>query len=172
MHHAAVDGQAAVALGQSILDLSAASREVDQQRVGRARNERTAIDMLRGALGNQLGLVIEAVKAIPGTVGVLSQMASQKLGDTAGRTVAAVTSRLKGRGASVMGKSVSNLALAPRTRLNTTVCNFRAFASERAVKKAAAKKRAVKSARPVARPVPKATTRSRASAPKKSRAAR
>src|ERR1700712_5380406 len=31
LHHAAVDGQAAVALGQAILDLSPAGREVDQQ---------------------------------------------------------------------------------------------------------------------------------------------
>ena len=85
--------------------------------------------MLRGALGNQLGLVMDAVKAIPGTVGVLSQMAGQKVGDTAGGTVAAVASRLKGQGAVAKGKSVSNLALAPRTRLNTTVSDTRAFAS-------------------------------------------
>jgi len=129
LHHAAVDGQAAVALGQAILDLSAEGRKVDQQRVGRVRSERSAIDMLRGALGNQLGLVMDAVKAIPGTVGVLSQMASQKVGDTAGGTVAAVASRLKGQGAEAKGRSVSNLALAPRTRLNTTVSDTRAFAS-------------------------------------------
>ncbi len=130
LHHAAVDGQAAVALGQAILDLSPAGREVDQQRHGRVRSERSALDMLRGALGNQLGLVMDAVKAIPGTVGVLSQMASQKVGDSAGGTVAAVASRLKGQGAGAKGgKSVSNLALAPRTRLNTTVSDTRAFAS-------------------------------------------
>jgi WS/DGAT/MGAT family acyltransferase len=129
LHHAAVDGQAAVALGQAILDLSPAGREVDQQRHGSVRRERSALDMLRGALGNQLGLVMDAVKAIPGTVGVLSQMAGQKVGDTAGGTVAAVASRLKGQGAAAKGRSVSNLALAPRTRLNTTVSDTRAFAS-------------------------------------------
>ena len=129
LHHAAVDGQAAVALGQAILDLSAEGREVDQQRHGKLRHERGALDMLRGALGNQLNLVMDAVKAIPGTVGVLSQMATQKVGDTAGGTLAAVASRLKGQGAAAKGKSVSNLALAPRTRLNTTVSDTRAFAS-------------------------------------------
>lgn len=129
LHHAAVDGKAAVALGQAILDLSAEGRQVDQQRHGRVRSERSAIDMLRGALGNQFGLVMDAVKAIPGTVGVLSQMASQKVGDTAGGTVAAVASRLKGQGASAQRRSVSNLAFAPRTRLNTTVSDTRAFAS-------------------------------------------
>ncbi|MEO8806200.1 MAG: wax ester/triacylglycerol synthase family O-acyltransferase [Burkholderiaceae bacterium] len=129
LHHAAVDGQAAVALGQAILDLSPEGREVDQQRRGKVRRELGLADMLRGVLGNQAGLVLDAVKAIPGTVGVLSQMASQKLGDTAGGTLGAVLSRLKGQGAAARGKSVSNLALAPRTRLNTTVSATRAFAS-------------------------------------------
>ena len=129
LHHAAVDGQAAVALGQAILDLSPAGREVDPQRRGKVRREMGLADMLRGALGNQAGLVLNAVKAIPGTVGVLSRMATQKVGDTAGGTVAALMSRLKGQGAAARGKSVGNLALAPRTRLNTTVSATRAFAS-------------------------------------------
>src|SRR5258706_15456721 len=76
LHHAAVDGQAAVALGQAILDLGPEGREVDQQRSGKVRRELGLADMLRNALGNQLGLVVDAVKAIPGTVGVLSQMAT------------------------------------------------------------------------------------------------
>ena len=129
LHHAAVDGQAAVALGHAILDLSPAGREVDPQRRDKVRREVGLADMLRGALGNQFGLIVNAVKAIPGTVGVLSQMASQKVGDTAGHTMAALVSRLKGQGAAAKGKSVSNLALAPRTRLNTTVSDQRAFAS-------------------------------------------
>jgi diacylglycerol O-acyltransferase / wax synthase len=114
LHHAAVDGQAAVALGQAILDPSAAGREVDQQRHGLVRRERGMADMLRGALGNQLGLVLDAVKAIPGAVGVLSQMATQKLGDVA---------------AAPRAGGVKHLALAPRTRLNCTVSATRAFAS-------------------------------------------
>lgn len=129
LHHAAVDGQAAVALGQAILDLSPAGREVDQQRKGKVRRELGLADMLRGVLGNQAGLVLDAVKAIPGTVGVLSQLATQKVGDTAGGTMASVLARIKGQGATARGKSVSNLALAPRTRLNATVSATRAFAS-------------------------------------------
>ena len=129
LHHAAVDGQAAVALGQAILDLSAAGREIDQQRRGKVRRQLGLADMLRGVLGNQAGLVVGAVKAIPGAVGVLSQMATQKVGDTAGGTLAALMARLKGEGAATRSKSVSNLALAPRTRLNATVSATRAFAS-------------------------------------------
>ena len=110
LHHAAVDGQAAVALAQAILDLSPAPRELAAVAQQPARKQLGMVDMLRGALGNQLGLALSAVKAIPATVGVLSQMAAQKAG--AGR------------------KSVSSqLALAPRTRLNTTVSDTRAFAS-------------------------------------------
>ena len=129
LHHAAVDGQAAVALGHAILDLTAAGREVDQQRHGKVRRELGLTDMLRGALGNQLGLVMDAVKAIPGTVGALSQMASTKVGDSAGGTVSSVMSRLTGQGAASGRKSVSSLGLAPRTRLNTTVSSLRAFAA-------------------------------------------
>jgi WS/DGAT/MGAT family acyltransferase len=85
--------------------------------------------MLRGALANQLDLVVTAVKAIPQAVGVLSKMAGQKAGDTAGDTVAAMVSRLKGRPASALGRSVSNLGLAPRTRLNSTLSDTRVFAA-------------------------------------------
>jgi diacylglycerol O-acyltransferase / wax synthase len=129
LHHAAVDGQAAVALGHAILDLSPSGREVDQQSRGKVRRELGLADMLRGALGNQFGLVIDAVKAIPGTVGALSQMATSKVGGTAGGTVSSVLSRVTGPDAAAGRKSVSNLGLAPRTRLNVTVSSRRAFAA-------------------------------------------
>lgn len=129
LHHAAVDGQAAVALAQAILDLTSEGREVDQQRHGPVRHARSALDMLRGALGNQLGLAMDAIRAVPGTVGVLSQMAAQKFSGPAGGSSAALASKLDGKGASAPGKRVGKLALAPRTRLNTTVSDTRAFAS-------------------------------------------
>ena len=109
LHHAAVDGQAAVALGQAILDLSPAGREVDQQRKGKVRRELGLADMLRGVLGNQAGQVLDAVKAIPGTVGVLSQMATQKVGDTAGRHDGVGAGAAQRAGRHRAGKSVSNL---------------------------------------------------------------
>ncbi len=114
VHHAAVDGQAAVALGQAILDLTpvpprAAAPGADAK-ASKARRPLGMADMLRAALGNQLGLVVDAVKAIPSKVGTLSQMA-----------VSAVPK--KGT------KRAGNLGLAPRTRLNTTVSAQRAFAS-------------------------------------------
>jgi WS/DGAT/MGAT family acyltransferase len=127
LHHAAVDGQAAVALGQAILDLSPAPREIVAVPERKARNPLGTADMLRAALANQFGLVMNAVKAIPATVGVLSQMAAQKAGDSAGGTARAMVSRLSGKGGA--SRSASTLALAPRTRLNATVSATRAFAS-------------------------------------------
>jgi diacylglycerol O-acyltransferase / wax synthase len=111
LHHAAVDGQAAVALGQAILDLSPVPREIASTPARQARDPLGLAGMLRGALANQFGLVVNAVKAIPSTVGVLSQMAAQKAGST------------------VRSRSTGTLALAPRTRLNATVSATRAFAS-------------------------------------------
>ena len=120
VHHAAVDGQAAVALGQAILDLTPVAPR-PAARGGKAKpNEATApggarrplgtTGMLRAALANQFGLVVDAVKAIPATVGTLSQLA-----------VGAVPKR--------GSKRVGSLGLAPRTRLNVTVSARRAFAS-------------------------------------------
>jgi WS/DGAT/MGAT family acyltransferase len=134
LHHAGVDGQAAVALGHVILDLSPVPRAMPtaQDRQGaqpKVRRQLGLADMLRGALANQLDLVVTAVKAIPSTVGVLSKMAGQRAGDTAGDAVNAVVSRLKGRPASAARHNVSNLGLAPHTRLNTTVSASRVFAS-------------------------------------------
>ena len=114
VHHAAVDGQAAVALGQAILDLTPVPPRAAAPGAGaaasRARRPLGMADMLRAALGNQLGLVVDAVKAIPSKVGTLSQMA---------------VSAVPKKGV----KRTGNLGLAPRTRLNTTVSAQRAFAS-------------------------------------------
>ena len=137
LHHAAVDGQAAVALGQAILDLSPSPRHIPAAPKPAAepvkvRRQLGLADMLRGALANQLDLVVTAVKAIPETVGVLSHLAAQKAGGTAGdalSSVKAAVSRLQGHPATASARSVSNLALAPRTRLNTTVSDTRVFAS-------------------------------------------
>lgn len=141
LHHAAVDGQAAVALGQAILDLSPAGREVAPQRGAEVRRELGLADLLRGALGNQLGLVVNAVKAIPGTVGALSQMASKIASNSrstgasnparggVGGTLAALATWLQGQGAATPRARAGALALAPRTRLNVTVSEQRAFAA-------------------------------------------
>ncbi|WP_298824978.1 wax ester/triacylglycerol synthase family O-acyltransferase [uncultured Piscinibacter sp.] len=128
LHHASVDGQAAVALAQAILDLSPVPRDIPARPAHERKGQLGMTEMLRGALANQLEQVGNLVKAIPAAVGAISQVAARSAGDAVGETAASVWSRLKGEGVRP-SRSVSNLGLAPRTWLNTTVSDTRAFAT-------------------------------------------
>lgn len=128
LHHAAVDGQAAVALAQAILDLSPEPRTIEARPSRERKGQLALTEMLRGALSNQLEQVGNLVKAIPSAVGAISQVAAQTAGGAIGETAASVWSRVKGESVK-RSKSVSNLGLAPRTRLNATVSDTRAFAT-------------------------------------------
>jgi diacylglycerol O-acyltransferase / wax synthase len=115
LHHAAVDGQAAVALANAILDLTPEPRAVDAKPSRRPKTFKLEMtEMLRGVIGSQAQKVAQIVKDLPGTVGTLSGAAQQAL---------ARSSLLGGP------KRPSNLTLAPRTALNATVTTGRAFAS-------------------------------------------
>jgi len=128
LHHAAVDGQAAVALAQAILDLGPKPREIAARPVRRRMGPLAMTTMLRGALSHQLDQVGSLVKALPAAVGAISQVAARTAGSAIGETVATMWARVKGEGA-LAKKSVSNLGLAPRTRLNATISDTRAFAT-------------------------------------------
>jgi diacylglycerol O-acyltransferase len=130
LHHAAVDGQAAVALAQAILDLSPEPRAVPELPARPPREKKGQLGlaaMLRGALANQLEQVGKLVKALPSAVGTLSQVAAQTAGSAASGTVASMLARLSGD-AERSARRLGRLGLAPRTRLNTTVSDTRAFA--------------------------------------------
>lgn len=115
LHHAAVDGQAAVALANAILDLSPEPRRAVQRLPKGERTFRLDMSqMLRGALGAQAQKVAQIVRELPSTVGTLKDAA----------LVAASRTRLLGG-----GKGVSNLTLAPATPLNMSVTAERAFAT-------------------------------------------
>lgn len=124
LHHAAVDGQAAVALAAAILDLSAEPRDIRVQKQPPKKLGIGMAEMLSGVFANQLQQYANVVKALPSTVGALSQVARQGAGGVATSAVASV--RRKGKGAD--DESVS-LGLAPRTLLNASVSASRAFAS-------------------------------------------
>lgn len=128
LHHAAVDGQAAVALAQAILDLGPEPRQIEARPARQRKGQLGMTEMLRGALSHQLDQVGSLVKALPSAVGAISQVAAQTASGALGETAAAMWSRVKGQGAPAK-KSVSNLGLAPRTRLNTTISDTRAFAT-------------------------------------------
>ena len=115
LHHAAVDGQAAVALANAILDVTPAPRTIDAPASKRARTFRLEMtEMLRGVLGNQAQKVAEIVRNLPATVGTLKNAAG---------TAISTSSLLSGK------KGPSNLTLAPRTPLNMSITPTRAFAS-------------------------------------------
>ena len=115
LHHAAVDGQAAVALANAILDVSAVPRAIE---VKPSRRERTfkleMTEMLRGVIGNQAQKMAEIVRNLPATVGTLKSAASQAV---------SASSLLRGKA------GPGNLTLAPRTSLNVSVTAGRAFAT-------------------------------------------
>lgn len=127
LHHAAVDGQAAVALAQALLDLSPEPREIALRPPRERKGQLGIAEMLRGALANQVQQLGHLVKVLPSAVGALSQVAAQTAGGAATQTIDALLARLRGATAG-KGNGVSNLALAPRTRLNATISAERAFA--------------------------------------------
>ena len=115
LHHAAVDGQAAVALANAIMDLSPVPRAIEARSSRRNKVFRLEMtEMLRGVLGNQAQKVAEIVRGLPSTVGTLKNTASR---------VISGSSLLGGKG------GPSNLTLAPRTPLNVSVTAGRAFAA-------------------------------------------
>ncbi len=117
LHHAAVDGQAAVALAQVLMDLQAEGREMPVKPAKRSKVFKLGwSEMLRGAIATEAQQVVQIVKQLPGTVSTLAGAASQALQKSA---------LLRGKAANAS----SNLTLAPRTALNTSVGAGRAFAA-------------------------------------------
>jgi diacylglycerol O-acyltransferase len=119
-HHAAVDGQAAVALAQVIMDLQPAGRDLvtlaDQRPASRGKVFKLGWqEMLRGAIANEASQVVQIVKQLPGTAKALAGAAGAALQRS---------QLLAGDKA-----TPSNLTLAPRTVLNQSVGPGRAFAA-------------------------------------------
>ncbi len=124
LHHAAVDGQAAVALANAILDTGPSPRDVKiEPRAKRPAMTMSMSERLSSVLVNQLQQYANMAKALPGSVGALTQMARKTAGSAADKVVAAA------KGTPQSAAQISNLMLAPRTRLNASVTAGRVFAS-------------------------------------------
>jgi WS/DGAT/MGAT family acyltransferase len=118
VHHAAVDGQAAVALANILFDLTPEPRAIEARPSKRTKVFRHDMaEMLRGALASEALQVGQIIRELPGTVTSLTRAAGAVISNTS------LLGRSKG------GSKVSNLALAPRTLLNVSVGPGRAFAS-------------------------------------------
>jgi WS/DGAT/MGAT family acyltransferase len=117
-HHAAVDGQAAVALANVFLDTDPKGRRPDIRPSVRQRVYRLGVsEMLRSAIAKEALQVVDIVRHLPDTVGTLSSAAVQALKRSG------LLPGGKGAG------SVSNLTLAPRTVFNQSITTGRTFAA-------------------------------------------
>lgn len=135
LHHAAVDGQAAVALAQVILDTAPEPRSTTATPTrGRRRSAPGKLGLLRTAVSQQLQQTVKLARNLPGAAGVLGQMAAGFVG---GAAAGATLDRLRGllagvasqTTAVVRGKTgLSQLGPAPRTRFNVSLSDTRSFA--------------------------------------------
>ena len=118
VHHAAVDGQAAVAMGNSVFDLSAEPRRVKPPRPQRTNRYQLGVaELLGAALSNQLQQVVQLARLLPplagaGWAAVKSAVAARRAGT--GGTEGAPGTRLK---------------FAPATPFNTSITNQRSFSA-------------------------------------------
>ena len=117
VHHAAVDGQAAVALANSVFDLTLEPRRVKPPRAPRGHRYQLGVaELLGAALSNQATQLAQFAKLLPPLAGAAYASAKQAL--TALRS-----------GQSGGAKSGTMFKLAPPTPFNTSITNQRAFAS-------------------------------------------
>lgn len=113
LHHAAVDGQAAVALANVLFDLTPEPRDIEIRPSRRTRTFRLdMVEMLRGALSHEAVQVARIVRDLPATLGTVAGTAKSVLS----------TKNLLGQGS-------GNVTLAPATPMNATVTPARAFAA-------------------------------------------
>ena len=115
VHHSAVDGQAAVAMGNSIFDVTVEPRRVRPPRATHSHRYQLGVaELLSAALGNQLQQLVEFAKLMPPLAGAALKAAKEAWAERrSGAPKPATPSRLK---------------LAPATPFNTSITNQRVFA--------------------------------------------
>jgi len=115
LHHAAVDGQAAVALANAILDLSPEPRPLELKASTREKRFRLSlVEMVSGAVTGEVQQITHLLRVLPATVGAVSSAATRMVSHSR-----FVTGR----------KAPGNLGAAPRNRLTHAVTEGRAFAA-------------------------------------------
>ena len=130
VHHAAVDGQAAVALAQVLLDLTPQARELPS--AGSQRSKKKDLpplgmaDQWRLAFNEQAQQFVDLAKALPGGASLLTKVAGSAAGEQLKSIALSLLGRLKGETKKI---EASASRLAPRTRFNVAVSRKRSFAS-------------------------------------------
>lgn len=113
LHHAAVDGQAAVALANVLFDVTPEPRTIEVRPSHRVKTFKLGmVEMLRGALTTELAQVAKIVSDLPTTLSTVAGTAKNAINSKA-----------------LLGKGSGNVTLAPATPMNATVSAARAFAS-------------------------------------------
>jgi len=114
VHHSAVDGQAAVAMANSVFDVTPEPRRVKPPRAVRSNRYQLGVaELLGAALSNQAQQVVQFAKLLP---------------PLAGAAVGAAKSALAARREGGKSSLPRRLKLAPPTPFNTSITNQRAFA--------------------------------------------
>jgi len=118
VHHAAIDGQAGVMLGQTLFDLTAEPRKVKPPRARRGHRYQLGVaELLTAGIENQLNQVVTLGKLLPGLAKSLLAMVND-----------AVQSRKAGAAKVAKGdKKSSLLKFAPPSPFNHPITNQRAF---------------------------------------------
>ena len=129
LHHAAVDGQAAVALASAILDTGPVPRDIEVAAKPARRFRLGTAQMLGGMVANELKQYGSLARSVPSSAGALTQMARQGLGSLASSALDKLRSLAMPSAKAVKAATVSNLGLAPRTVLNASVTASRSFAA-------------------------------------------
>ena len=119
VHHAAVDGQAGVALATSLFDITPEPRAVKPPREARANTYQLGVaELLAAALTNQIQQVVQSVKLVPKIVATAYGAAQEAIAARRGETD-------DDRAARKAEKPPTRFKLAPATPFNHSITNQR-----------------------------------------------
>jgi diacylglycerol O-acyltransferase / wax synthase len=127
VHHAAIDGQAGVMLGQSIFDLTAEPRRVRPPRARRgSRYQLGVAELLAAGLENQLNQVFRFGQLLPGLARSLASTVGEAVRGLRAQDAPGAQAGTK-TGAKAGSKPGSKWKLAPPTPFNHPITNQRSF---------------------------------------------
>ena len=123
VHHAAVDGQAGVAMATSMFDLTPEPRAVKPPREARANTYQLGVaELLAAALQNQVQQLVQSVRLLP-------KIASTAVGAAKEAIATRRNESSEDREARKAEAPASRFKLAPPTPFNHSITNQRAFAA-------------------------------------------
>ena len=123
VHHAAVDGQAGVAMGRSMFDLTPEPRAVKPPRQSQGHRYQLGVaELLAAGLQNQVQQIVETARLLPQIASTLLAAARDAIASRRSETP-------EGKTARKAASSGPRLKFAPPTPFNTPVTNQRAFAA-------------------------------------------